>query len=184
MFHLDFELANLAKTELRETDELRKSSLNALRIWMDQNPKIVKSRYDSSFLLRFLRVHKFSIPIVQEAIERYCLLRQCYDNSVFLNVSLKEPMVADLLNKGLVFPLPRRDSLGRRVLLIRPKVFDCQKHNFRDMIRLFTITTDFLIEDEVNQIRGFVYLVDADGASLQLLTLVTPKEAVKLVRNG
>lgn len=184
-FSLNSTAAAVAKDELRETDELRSHALASLRHWMDQNPKIVKSRYDSSFLLRFLRAKKFSITAVQEAIERYIMLRQTFDSAVFINVNLEEePNVLDLLNRGMLIPLPQRDAQGRRVLLIQPRVFDAQKHTFRDLIRLFTITTDILTEDEENQIHGFVYLIDAAGTSLQLLTLVTPKEAVRLIRNG
>lgn len=140
---------------------------------------------DDSFLLRFLRTKKYSIPVVQETLERYVMLRENYDNGVFTNINLDaEANVVDLLNKGFVLPLPKRDPEGRRVLLIQPGVFDVNKHTIKDVFRLFTITADILIEDEENQIRGFVYLVDAAGASLQMLTLVTPKEAARLLRNG
>lgn len=184
MFHLGPDSAAFAESELRETEELRTHAIRSLRLWIDQNPRITKCRMDSSFLLRFLRTKKYSIPLVQEALERYVLLRENYDNCVFSKVSLEEPNLSDLLTRGLVFPLPQRDPQGRKVLLIQPRVFDCSKHTFRDLIRLFTITTDILIEDEENQIRGFVYLVDAAGASLQLLTLISPKEAARLLRNG
>lgn len=184
VFRLGPECENLARDELRETEELRRHALTAMREWMDQNPKILKCRYDASFLLRFLRCKKFALPTVQETLERYVMLRECYDNSVFNNVRLEEEGVKDLLNAGLVFPLPKRDRLGRRVLLIQPKVIDVRKHTLRDLIRLFTITTDVLMEDEVNHINGFVYLIDAAGASMQLLTLVTPKETIRLMKNG
>lgn len=184
VFSLGVECETLARDELRETDELRRHALTAMRQWMDQNPKIVKCRYDASFLLRFLRTKKFSLPIVQETLERYVMLRECYESNVFTNVQLEEAGVNELLNAGMVFPLPKRDRLGRRVLLIQPKVVDVRRHTLRDLIRLFTITTDVLIEDEENQIRGFVYLVDAAGASMQLLTLTTPGETVRLMRNG
>lgn len=155
-----------------------------MRDWMDKNPKIVKCRYDASFLLRFLRAKKFSLPLVQQTLERYVMMRAVYDNAVFSNVHLDEPNVIDLLNRGLVFPLPSRDRLGRRVLVVQAKAIDMNRHTMRDLIRLFTITADFLIEDEENQIRGFVYLVSASGASMQMLTLVTPKEAMRMIKNG
>lgn len=184
VFSLPADLRALAEEELRESDEVRRHALTAMREWLDQNPKIVKCRYDSSFLLRFLRAKKFSLPIVQQTLERYVMLREVFEDSVFTNVSLEEPNVADLLNRGLVFALPKRDPEGRRILLIRSKAIDPSKHTMRDVMRLFTITTDFLVEDEENQIRGFIYLVDAGGASMQMLTLATPKEAMRMIRNG
>lgn len=174
----------MAENELRESEEVRKHALVAMREWMDKNPKIIKCRYDASFLLRFLRAKKFSLPVVQETIERYVMFRENYDGGVFTQVHLEEPNVMDLLNRGMVFPLPKRDAFGRQVLVIQPRVFDMNQHTLRDLIRLFTITGDFLIESEENQIRGFVYLIDAGGVSMQLLTLVTPKEAIRLLKNG
>lgn len=174
----------MAAVEVRETEHLRQQSLVAMRAWIEKNPKIVKCRYDASFLLRFLRAKKFSLPTTQETLERYLLLREVYDHSVFHSVRLSEPNVADLLQRGMGFVLPERDRLGRRVLVIQPRAFDMNKHTLRDLMRLFTITAETLIEDEENQIRGFVYLVDAAGASLQMLTLISPKEALKLVKNG
>ena len=184
VFPLGPECSALAEEDLRETEEVRSFALKALRQWIEQNPKITKCRFDNSFLLRFLRTKKFHIPTVQESIERYLLMRENYSGGVFQNISLEEKAVAELLDLGFVFPLPERDSEGRRVLLIQPRVLNLEKHTLRDIIRLFTVTAEILVEDEETQIRGFVYLIDAGGTSLQLVTLVSPKEAVRLLRNG
>lgn len=39
------------------------------------------------------------------------------------------------------------------------------------------------MEDEENQIRGFVHMVDCSGLGLKHMTLFTPKEAVRIVKN-
>lgn len=104
---------------------------------------------------------------------------------VFHKVSVEdEPSVAELLKLGFVVPLPKKDALGRRVLVVRPRMFNFERHTMRDLIRLFTLVTDILIEDEENQIHGFCYIIDAAGASMQLLTLATPAMVVRLLRNG
>lgn len=41
-----------------------------------------------------------------------------------------------------------------------------------------------LMEDEENQIRGYVHLVDVTGVTLPYMTLFTPKEAVRIVKNA
>lgn len=53
---------------------------------------------DASFLLRFLRAKKFSVPITQEGIERYLLLRQSYD--FFSNLDMNLPTMKTLLDLG------------------------------------------------------------------------------------
>lgn len=54
---------------------------------------------DSSFLLRFLRTKKFSVPMTKEAIERYVLLRQSYAWA-FQGLNINEPNLKELLNLG------------------------------------------------------------------------------------
>jgi len=46
------------------------------------------------------------------------------------------------------------------------------------------VTYETLMEDQENQIRGFVHYTDAAGMCLQQLTLFTPREAVRIVKNG
>lgn len=183
MFALGPEVLAIAETELRETEELRNHGIQFLRDWIDKNPKIIKCRYDTSFLLRFLRARKYSLPAVQLSIERTLMLRQNFMNGVFLNISLDEPNVMDLMDRGFLFPLPKKDKLGRKVLVAQPRVFDFDKHTLRDLIRIVTLTTDTLSEDEENQVRGYTYLIDAAGASLQFLTIASPSLVIKFAKH-
>lgn len=41
-----------------------------------------------------------------------------------------------------------------------------------------------LMENEENQIRGYVHIVDCTGVNLPYMTLFTPKEAVRIVKNA
>lgn len=41
-----------------------------------------------------------------------------------------------------------------------------------------------LMEDEENQIRGYVHIVDCTGVNLPYMTLFTPKEAVRIIKNA
>lgn len=53
-----------------------------------------------------------------------------------------------------------------------------------EMCRMHGVTYETLMEDQENQIRGFVHYTDAAGMCLQQLTLFTPREAVRIVKNG
>lgn len=66
----------------------------------------------------------------------------------------------------------------------RPGVFNLQKHKNYDMLKVHALTYESLLEDEENQIRGFVYVVDAAKIGLQHLTLFTPQEAVRIAKNA
>lgn len=52
------------------------------------------------------------------------------------------------------------------------------------MIKIHGVAYETLMENEENQIRGFVHIVDCAGLGLRHMTLFTPKEAVRIVKNG
>ncbi|XP_018332619.1 alpha-tocopherol transfer protein-like [Agrilus planipennis] len=173
----------IAKEELGEDPNTRNKTIKAFRDWVVQNPRIINCRLDSRFLLRFLRGKKFSLKHAQDSLERYLLLRQTY-GVLFSSLDMTIPMMEDLLQLGFGFACPKRDRKGRRVIVARPGVFDIYKFTNADMVRYTGIVCETLMEDEENQIRGFVYFADGNGVGLQYLTLFTPKEAVRLVKNG
>lgn len=63
-------------------------------------------------------------------------------------------------------------------------VFDPHKYTNVDMCKIHAITYEALMEDEENQVRGYVHFADGVGVSFPHLTLFTPKEAVRIVKNG
>lgn len=101
-FVLSDETRDFVEREFRETDEIRSHAIQALREWADKNHRIVRLRLDSSFLLRFLRAKKFSLPMVKETIERYLVLRFYTQEGieVFRNLDVNLPAMQELLNAG------------------------------------------------------------------------------------
>ncbi|XP_023027386.1 alpha-tocopherol transfer protein-like [Leptinotarsa decemlineata] len=180
---LSAETQTIAKEELREDENSRQTALASMREWIMQNPKIKNVRMDSNFLLRFLRFKKFHITLAQEALERYVLLRQTF-GVAFNCLDITIPMMQDLTNLGYMFACPKRDSKGRRVIVTRPGVFDLDKFTNADMCRIHGIVYETLMEDEENQVRGYVHFADGQGVGFAYLTLFTIKEAVRIVKNG
>lgn len=181
---LSNENKKVAEEELRETEYTRNSSLDSIREWAEKNPRINTIRMDSNFLLRFLRAKKFSIPMAEEAIERYILLRKCYNGALFQNLDYKRPILLELVNKGFIFTLPERDALGRRIIMYRAKMFDLSKNNNVDLMNTIMLSYETVLEDEHNQINGIVHIVDCSNCGLEFLTLFTPKEATRILKNG
>ncbi|KAL0266616.1 UNVERIFIED_CONTAM: hypothetical protein PYX00_009109 [Menopon gallinae] len=180
---LSSETREIARKELREDDSTRAQALDSLRGWIVKNPRIENCRLDSKFLLRFLRFTKFHVTLAEEVLERYLLLRQAY-SIAFHNLDMKNPRMEMLLDKGIVLISPRKDKLGRRLVIVRAGQFDPYKFNNEDACRLAAIVHETLMEDEESQVRGYIYFCDADGVGLPYLTLFTPKEAVRIVKNG
>lgn len=181
---LNEETQKLAKEELREDEETRRYALPQMIDWIKKNPRIIQCRTDASFLLRFLRAKKFSLPIAQETFERYLLLRHVYGQMMFYNLDIKDPMLNEIVTIGYLFAVPKRDHEGRRIIIARPGVFDPYKYTNSQMCHVHALTYETLMEDEENQVRGFVHFADGEGFSFPHLTLFTPREAVRIVKNG
>lgn len=52
------------------------------------------------------------------------------------------------------------------------------------MCHIHAITYETLMEDEENQVTGYVHFADGEGFGYSMLTLFTPREAVRIVKNG
>lgn len=87
------------------------------------------------------------------------------------------------LHCSYIFALPQRDALNRRVIFCRPGVFNPARHFNYEMIKIHGIVYESLMEDEDNQIHGFVHIIDSTGLGFHYLTLFSPHEAYRIGRN-
>lgn len=158
----------MAEKELRETEEARNHALMAMREWILANPRIEKCRMDAVWLLRFLRFRKYSIPLAQEALERYLIFREgLYGYDWFSNMDYNRPNLIDLLNKHVIVPLENRDNMGRQVLMFRLSGVDPSIENIGNtFLTLATMFFETLLDNEENQIRGINYVGDVTGLQL------------------
>lgn len=169
---------SIAEAELGETDHVRSESLKAMRDWLDQNPLIVKCRYDAKYLLKYLRHRKFSVLMAQRRLEEI-LIKRSLSNGKLSRLDLEEANVADLLNRGFIYCLPNKDSMGRTVALIRIQAIDLKKHKLDDLIRLVSIVAEVTSNDEENQVLGFVIIADYAGLSWQHFLWTSPSNLMK-----
>uniref|UniRef100_A0A2M4ADW1 Putative phosphatidylinositol transfer protein sec14 n=1 Tax=Anopheles triannulatus TaxID=58253 RepID=A0A2M4ADW1_9DIPT len=143
----------LAKEELREDDEIREQSLEQMREWIAKHPYIRKCRTDSSFLLRFLRFRKYSVPMACEALERYLAMRETFP-TWFKNLDCNEPAMHELLSDA-VFTKLGQDEDGRTVILFTVKNLNVDKFDALAQGRLVALLIESLLEWEEVQIGGF-----------------------------
>ncbi|CAO1428131.1 unnamed protein product [Diamesa hyperborea] len=186
VFTMSNELKEIAEIELRETDEIRTNAIRALRDWAISNPRFDKIRLDSNFLLQFLRHRKFSIPMAQDSLEKYLVLTNYCQEGIhpYIHIDLEIPSIQHLLKTGTIFALPKRDKHGRRVMFYRAATFDSSKHVYWEISKLFTYVYRSLSDDEENQIRGIVHIVDTTGFGLHFLTVYPTADVIRIYKNS
>ncbi|XP_052860453.1 retinaldehyde-binding protein 1-like [Anopheles cruzii] len=156
---------NLAKEELREDDNIREQSLEQMREWIAKHPYIRKCRTDASFLLRFLRFRKYSVPAACEALERYLAMRATFPQW-FQNLDYQEPAMREMLKDG-VFARLGEDKSGRTVLFFRFARFNVEKFTALQEGRFAALLVEALLEWEEAQIGGFRVVCDYRGSVLK-----------------
>jgi hypothetical protein len=176
---LSDELKKIAKKELREDDKVREQALAQMRDWISKTNYIRDCRVDSNFLLRFLRVKKFSVPLAQETLLKYIAMRQQHTHW-FHSTTIADPLVLDLVNRGVAFALPGRDKFGRRVMFTVGGNIDSSYHTSESVMKAIMLTFESMLEDEETQIRGFSHILDESGITLSHLTLWNPTDLSKI----
>lgn len=106
----------VAKKELREDKTTREQALEQVRDWLKKNYDVENVRTDDSFLLRFLRNKKFSVPMAQQQLLKYLNMRKVMGH-LSHNLDFLSPGVRDLFNNGYIMASPIRDKQGRRTVL-------------------------------------------------------------------
>lgn len=101
VFTLSKELEELAEKELGETEQVRNNAIKELRDWTMKNPRILKTRLDAIWLLRFLRFKKFDIGLAKEALERYLVFREgSYGKNWFDHLDVLKSSTEKQLDNG------------------------------------------------------------------------------------
>lgn len=160
----------MAQEELRETDHIREESLQAMRRWIAKNPNIIACRTDAKFLLRFLRVTKFSVRAACTKLERFLYVHQTYPQ-YFGNLTIEDDKLREIIDIGWIIPLPERDQLGRQVLFFRSKVIDPERHSSANMMRAYELVMHSLYDNDAVQIAGIVFVFDDDDFSMAHVTM-------------
>nr|XP_023028786.1 clavesin-1 [Leptinotarsa decemlineata] len=184
------ELYKIADKELRENETARRECLAHLREWIRQNPDIENCIMDDNFLLSFLRVKKFSIPMAQQTLLKYLNFRKKF-NHIMCDLDYTDPKINELIDSGICKILKTSKSSFRWPnLYVKEQItniygkFDLQKFNGNDLSRAHIITYETLISDEDNQILGVNHVGDIGGVGPGYLTLFSITEFGYLIKWG
>lgn len=169
-----------ALDELREDDYTREQSLESMREWIRKSSHIKYCRMDASFLLRFLRTKKFSVPLACEMLERYLIIRQLYPQW-FRKLDCEDNDMNELLDAGYIVPLPEKHE-GKTVIYACPAKVDPHKFTSDHIIRITSLISETLMDDEENQVNGYIYINDCGGCQMAHISLWSFKDVRNIVR--
>jgi CRAL/TRIO domain len=178
-------LRELARTKLGETDTVRENAITAIRDWIMENPRIVKCRMDANFILRFLRFRKFNIAETKEAFERFLIFREgVYGEDWLSNLDVMKPNFYDLIDNRCCYIFPRRDELGRMIILHRYAAIDPNVPGIAfDFLSAVFMVLEILHESEENQIRGFQYILDFTNVGINFYGVMPFAKGFKYGKN-
>lgn len=89
--------------------------------------------------------------------------------------------MSEIINSGYLVPLLERDN-GRMVLFSCAANFDPHKFTSAHMIRVHSLVTESLMDDEMNQINGYTYVNDEAGFSMAHISLWGISDLRNIVR--
>ncbi|XP_072930560.1 clavesin-2 [Epargyreus clarus] len=176
-------VAAVAARELRETPATREQAVRIMRDWIHQNNDIENVRQDETFLLRFLRHKKYSIPMAQQTLLKYLSLRKYYPQS-FTKLDCEDPKIKEILSNGYLAVSPVRDAKGRRVIIYNMSKFNANKFTCWDMCRIHILVYETLLEDPQDQIFGFVHVGEGTGVTTAHVTAWNPTDFARLMKWG
>lgn len=177
------DLLALAARELRETPSTKEQALKLMREWIAKNPDIRNIRTDESFLLRFLRQKKYSIPMAQQTLLKYLNLRKYYPE-ISKNLDCESLRIREIIESGYILVSPLRDTLGRRVIIYNIGKFDPNKYTCWDMAKTHLIVYESLLENNTDQICGFTHVGDGAGVNTSHIMAWNPIDFARLFKWG
>ncbi|XP_065291994.2 alpha-tocopherol transfer protein-like [Dermacentor albipictus] len=174
------DLKVLAKTELGETEEVKRESLAEIKKLLDENSQLQIPR-DDDVLLMFLRARKFKVPETIRTIKRYLRARrdipEYFDNLTPSSI----PYQAVFNEYKLIMYAKERDSQGRAVAYVNFGAWTPSICSMDDLARCVLVALESGLQDEEIQIRGGVALIDLKGFCARHLVQLTPKFARKVI---
>ncbi|XP_070496761.1 retinaldehyde-binding protein 1-like [Chironomus tepperi] len=175
-----------ALNELREDDSRKQQALEQFREWISKQGHIQYCRTDDSFLLRFLRVKKYTNAAAFKMLENFLIRSQQYPQW-FRNLTLNDNKMRELFENAYIFPLKERDENGCRVIMVRGSQIDTKKYTFDDVVRMLNFVILTLLEEEETQIAGFSYIFDHKDIHsdyISLFPLFDVKNYLNCVQNA
>lgn len=87
-----------------------------------------------------------------------------------------------LYKTGYIYPLTERDEQGTKIVFIQLRRIDPEQFSSADAIRLSSVISAALLEEEETQIAGFTTIIDHEGATMKQISLFSVNDIVDLIQ--
>nr|CAD7456864.1 unnamed protein product [Timema tahoe] len=176
---LNSDTKEIARNELRETPDMVHNSLSVLRDLLKEEADL-RTPYDNdTWLIRFLRPCKFYPESAFDLIKRYYQFKVKHSN---VYEDLKPSREKNVFEHNILTVLPKRDQLGRRILLLElGKKWKHNKVSLDEVFKGCVLFVEAAMVEPESQICGAVVVFDMDGLSLQQVWQFTPPFAKRIV---
>jgi len=163
-------LIQKALSELGESEQRRVETIQTIRQWILTKPSLAHVKIEDHVALAYARGCKYDIKKMQHKIETALKMRATIPE-FFSDCDPFRPELQAALAAGSFLPLPDYDSLGRKVIIIRPGCFNPYLRRVEDIEKANFMVSDVMgLEDEQVFITGIVIIIDFDGYSFGHLT--------------
>lgn len=174
------DLETVARLELGETPEVKRSSLTQLRQFIEEDDGL-RVPPDDDFLLMFLRIRKYNVPEALERIRRYFRARKNmpeYFEEVTTSSALYETVFRE---HKLIMYANERDLLGRVVSVTNCGAWSSDICSIPELFRCGLWAMECNLLEEETQIRGYVAVLDLKGFGTRHLMQMTPWFLARLI---
>ncbi|KAG8193258.1 hypothetical protein JTE90_027002 [Oedothorax gibbosus] len=165
----------VARVELNETPEQREVALRVVKQMLNEQTEFM-SRTDDVFLLRFLRCKKFDCERTFKTIRDHYKFKQANPKVFPAPSGIEHALRANIYNF-----LPHRDHKGRAIYVVKPSRWNLKEVSYNDFVAAGNLVAEYVLDNAVTQINGFIGIWDYNGFSMQhLFNICSPKRVILL----
>lgn len=112
---------------------------------------------------------KFNVDQACQRFERNFLVQKVLPDYYDIDFDKEFERAITFFESGFCYPLPDRDALGRRIIVLRQGKRDCDQYSSVDVVKLVRFAVSMVLEEEENQIAGFIMLLDYEDMTIKHL---------------
>ncbi|KAJ8684228.1 hypothetical protein QAD02_020020 [Eretmocerus hayati] len=168
------EVAEYARRELGETDDVKCQTIHELREMIYERGECEPHRMDDDFLVRFLRARNFNVNRAHRLIVRYYTFKEEHPE-ITVDVN---PLEMRHIGDDDIMTVPAyRSPCGRRMMIYRMGNWDPRKFSVDEIFKATVIILELGLMEPRAQILGGIVIFDLEGITMSHAWTVTPQVA-------
>ncbi|XP_063913796.1 alpha-tocopherol transfer protein-like isoform X1 [Zophobas morio] len=173
------EVKEIARKELRETPDVSRDAVIALRDLLKEERDLHIPLESDYWLIRFLRPCKFYPESALDLIKRYYKFKVKHAD---IYNGLTPSKEKNIFEQNILTVQPNRDQLGRRILILElGKKWKTNEVTLDEVFKGAVLFLELAMLEPETQVCGAVVVFDMDGLSLSQTTKFTPMFAKRIV---